>query len=68
MFDEYGEEEIKKEGFEDGLKEGKITTIHDTVLRMHKKGLDIKMIAEIAGITEQEVDDIVGWADKRKPN
>ncbi len=59
MFDEYGEEEIKKEGFEDGLKEGKITTIHDTVLRMHKKGLDIKMIAEFTGITEKQVDDIL---------
>ena len=50
---------IKKEGFKDGLKEGKIATINDTVLRMHKKGLDIKMIAEFAGITEQEVDDIL---------
>ena len=63
MFDEYGEEEIKKEGFEDGLKEGKkegITeNIHDTVLRMYKNGLDIKMIAEFAGITEKEVDDIL---------
>ncbi|WP_069472767.1 hypothetical protein, partial [Candidatus Marithrix sp. Canyon 246] len=62
-FDEYGEEEIKKQGFKDGLKQGiengKTATIHDTVLRMHKKGLDIKMIAEIAGITEQEVDDIL---------
>jgi predicted transposase/invertase (TIGR01784 family) len=59
MFDEYGEEQIKKQGFKDGLKEGKIATIHDTVLRMHKEGLDIKMIAKIAGITEQEVDDIL---------
>jgi hypothetical protein len=51
MFDEYGEEEIKNEG--------KIAIIHDTVLRMHKKELDIKMIAECVGITEQEVDDIL---------
>ena len=54
---------LKKQGFKDGLKEGKkegITqNIHDTVLRMYKKGLDIKMIAEIAGIAKKQVNDIL---------
>jgi predicted transposase/invertase (TIGR01784 family) len=59
MFDEYGEEEIKKEGFKDGLKEGITQNIHDTVLRMYKKGLDIKMIAEIAGIAKKQVNEIL---------
>ena len=55
MFDEYGEEQIKKQG----IKQGITQTIHNTVLRMHKEGLDIKLIAKIAGITEQEVDNIL---------
>ncbi len=39
------------EGYLDGVDEN----IRQTVLRMHKKGLKIEMIAEIAGIAENDV-------------
>ncbi len=50
---------LNKEGFKDGLKEGITQNRHDTVLRMYKKGLDIKMIAEIARIAKKQVNDIL---------
>ena len=40
------------------MKKAKTETIRETVLRMHKKGLDIEMIAEIAGITQNDVKNI----------
>jgi predicted transposase/invertase (TIGR01784 family) len=43
------------EGYLDGVKE----KIHDVVLRMHKQGLDIEIIAEIAGISQNEVKNIL---------
>jgi predicted transposase/invertase (TIGR01784 family) len=43
------------EGYLDGVDKGKTETIRETVLRMHKKGLDIEMIAEFAGITQNDV-------------
>ncbi len=46
-------------GMKKGMEKGKIETIRETVLRMHKKGLDIEMIAEIAGITQNDVKNIL---------
>jgi predicted transposase/invertase (TIGR01784 family) len=43
------------EGYLDGVDEN----IRQTVLRMHKKGLDIEMIAEIAGIAQNDVKNIL---------
>jgi predicted transposase/invertase (TIGR01784 family) len=43
------------EGYLDGIDEN----IRQTVLRMHKKGLDIEMIAEFAGITQNDVKNIL---------
>jgi predicted transposase/invertase (TIGR01784 family) len=47
------------EGYLYGLDKGKTESIRETVLRMHKKGLDIEMIAEIAGITQNDVKNIL---------
>jgi predicted transposase/invertase (TIGR01784 family) len=46
-------------GIEKGIEKGKTENIRQTVLRMHKKGLDIEMIAEIAGITQNDVKKIL---------
>ncbi len=48
-----------KKGVEKGIEKGKTETIRETVLRMHKKGLDIEIIAEIAGIKENDVKNIL---------
>ncbi len=45
--------------FESNYGEGYLDAIHETVLRMHKKGLDIEMIAEIAGIAQNDVKNIL---------
>jgi len=45
--------------FESNYGEGYLDAIHETVLRMHKKGLDIEMIAEIAGIAQNDVKKIL---------
>lgn len=47
------------EGYLDGVDKGKIENICQTVLRMHKKGLGIEMIAEIAGIAQDDVKNIL---------
>ena len=45
--------------FESTYGEGYLDAIRETVLRMHKKGLDIEMIAEIAGIAQNDVEKIL---------
>jgi predicted transposase/invertase (TIGR01784 family) len=45
--------------FESSYGEGYLDAIRETVLRMHKQGLDIEMIAKIAGIAQNDVKNIL---------
>jgi len=48
-----------EKGIEKGIDKGKLENIREIVLRMHKKGLDIEIIAEFAGITQNDVKNIL---------
>ena len=57
-FDKQVQQEIGKkigriEGFEEGREEGAIQTLQKNILRMHQKGLDVNIIADLLGIEEE---------------
>ncbi|MDE6871295.1 MAG: hypothetical protein K2J62_04115, partial [Bacteroidales bacterium] len=43
------------EGREEGLKEGKAEAKAEIVKAMRSKGMDIKLISEVTGLSEEEV-------------
>ncbi len=51
MFDEYGEEHVKQEKFEEGKQEG----IRENVKAMLREGLDVTLISKITKLSEEEI-------------
>ena len=53
-----GLEEGRAEGRAEGLKEGRAATNLDHARKMKSMGMDIKMIAEITGLSEEEIEKV----------
>ncbi|MDE6871042.1 MAG: hypothetical protein K2J62_02835, partial [Bacteroidales bacterium] len=50
-----GRLEGREEGLQEGKAEGKAEAKTEIVKAMRDKGMDIKLIAEVTGLTEEEV-------------
>ena len=55
MFDEYGEEQVKLEKFEEGIKEGMVRQQQKIVEEMLNQGMDISLISKITQLPEKEI-------------
>lgn len=55
MFDEYGEEQVKLEKFEEGVKEGIVRQQHKIVEEMLNQGMEISLISKITQLSENEI-------------
>jgi len=68
MFDEYGEEQLKQDKFEEGQKKANL----ENAQKMLAKGFDTEIIAEITGLDAEIINQLekkhVGWTDGRKSN
>ena len=55
MFDEYGEEQVKQEKFEEGVKEGIKKEREEMVKEMLHEGMDVSLISKITKLPEEVI-------------
>jgi len=52
---EKGEKKGREEGLQEGIEQGREETLRQMVAGMLKKGIDTSTIAEISGMSEEEI-------------
>ncbi len=55
MFDEYGQEAVQQEKYEEGIQQGETLKAMETAHKMLAEGFDKAMIAKISGLSVEEV-------------
>lgn len=61
---EEGREEGREEGLEKGLEAGREERLIQIILAMHRRAIDIALMADLTGVTQERIQEILSQAEK----